>query len=90
MFDNLQPGVVVKTSDGTGCIYRRDITTVIVMIPTETSLEAKMYRFADIEPIHCEFFDKICDNSKFLYPGYPACCDFCKFNSTLEKLDIDE
>lgn len=49
MFEMFQPGVLVKTKDGIGKIYRCDPTTCIVLIQDNDLLTPKMYRYAEVE-----------------------------------------
>ena len=90
MFETLQPGIVVKTLDGIGTIYRRDFTTVLVLIASSDrkSLNMNIYKFADVEPFYCSFKDKLCDN-KLTTLTYPDCCSICKFNTIIEVEDLD-
>ena len=90
MFDDLQAGSVVKTTAGIGRVYRRDPGTVTVMIQYDDgSMAMNMYCCADVEVLHCDYFDKPCDFSKYVTCGYPLCCDQCKFDKQLSD-DIDE
>lgn len=90
MNSQMDVGSVVKTPDGVGRIYKiYNDNTVVVTVKINDTLVPQLYNISSIESLHCELFNKQCDYTKSLLLAYPECCEYCRFQATLDADDID-